>query len=228
MQQAIYDRLRAHQLMFKPTKTFINMAKIKFLGHQLSVDGIAPDPAKVDAILSMEDPTDVTGVRSFLGATLFHRKFIPSYGDIAMPLYELTKKGSIIRRLWRDDVYGEAVDKLKEALASSPVLRLFDPSRPVQIRLDACKKGRGLGAILLQPDDNGDWHPIEYFSKSLSDSERNYSATELECKALHDSLVHWHMYVNCGKPVDVYSDHNALQYMVNKATATSMGAYFIG
>ena len=79
--------------MIKPTKTFINMAKIKFLGHHLSIDGIAPDPARVDAILSMEDPTDVPDVRSFLDATLFYRKFIPSDGDVAMPLYELTKKG---------------------------------------------------------------------------------------------------------------------------------------
>ena len=95
------------------------------------------------------------------------------------PIY-LTKKGSNIRKLWKDVVHGEAVGKLKEALTSSPELRLF--------ALMPARRG------LLQPDDNGDWHPIEYFSTTLSDNKRNYSATELECKALHDSLVHWHIF----------------------------------
>ena len=222
-QQLIYDRLRSHQLMFKPLKTKINFPEIKFLGHILSQDGISPDPDKVKAVSEVEDPRDVTGVRSFLGATLFYRRFIHKYGDLAQPLYALTKKGVNVRAVWDDNIHGVAMDALKKALTSSPVLRLFDPARPVQIRLDACKVGRGIGAILLQPDDDGEWHPVEYWSKALSDTERNYSATELECKALHDALLHWHMYISCGQPVDIYSDHNALQYMVNKATATNNG-----
>jgi hypothetical protein len=174
-------------------------------------------------VSKIEDPRDVTGVRSFLGATLFYRRFIHQYGDLAAPLYALTKKGVNVRKDWDDDVHGAAMDSLKAALTSAPVLRLFDPSQPIQIRLDACKVGRGIGAILLQPDEEGDWHPVEYWSKSLTATERNYAATELECKVLHDALMHWHMYVNCGQPVDVYTDHNALLYMVEKATATNNG-----
>ena len=63
----------------------------------------------------MEDLTDVTGICSFLGVTLFYPKFIPSNGEVAIPLYELTSKGSNVRKQWRDDLYGGAVDKLKEA-----------------------------------------------------------------------------------------------------------------
>jgi hypothetical protein len=124
-----------------------------------------------------------------------------------------------VRRDWDDSVHGAAMDSLKGALTSAPVLRLFDSSKPIQIRLDACK----VGAIFLQPDDDGEWHPIEYWSKALSDAERSYAATELECKALHDSLLHWHMYGNCGQRVDVYTDLNALLYMVEKSAATNNG-----
>jgi len=222
-QQKIYDKLRENRLMFKPTKTKINFREIKFLGHILSPTGISPDPAKIEHIAKVEDPRDATGVRSFLGATLFYRRFIHKYGDIAQPLYALTKKGVNVQREWDDRIHGAAMDSLKKALTTAPVLRLFDPSRPIQIRLDACKVGRGIGAILLQQDDDGEWHPIEYWSKALSATERNYSATELECKGLHDALLHWHMYISCGQPVDVYTDHNALQYMVDKATATNNG-----
>ena len=222
-QQEIYNRLRTFQLMFKPSKTHINHPKIKFLGHILSEGGIAPDPDKVKAVANIEDPRDVTGVRSFLGSTLFYRRFIHGYSDLAAPLYALTQKGANVRRDWNDSVHGAAMDGLKAALTSAPVLRLFDPSKPIQIRLDACKVGRGIGAIFLQPDEDNEWHPIEYWSKALSDAERNYAATELECKVLHDALMHWHMYVNCGQRVDVYTDHNALLYMVEKSTATNNG-----
>jgi hypothetical protein len=222
-QQNIYDRLRANQLIFKITKTKINFPSIRWLGHILSVEGRAPDPAKVEAIKNLEDPRDVTGVRSLLGMALFYRSYIPNFGDIAMPLHALTKKGINVKKVWKDTVHGVAVDEIKKALCEAPVLRLFDSTKPVQIRIDACKVGRGIGAILLQQDDEGEWHPVEYYSTTLSETERNYAATELECKALHDSLMHWHMYVNCGQRVDVYSDHNALRYMVTKATATNNG-----
>jgi len=41
-----------------------------------------------------------------------------------------------------------------------------------------------LGASLLQQQDEESpnvWTPIGYWSKSLNDAERNYSATEREC-----------------------------------------------
>jgi hypothetical protein len=130
------------------------------LGHILSKEGIAPDPDKVKAVADIEDPRDITGVRSFLGSTLFYRRFIHGYSDLAAPLYALTKKGVNVQRDWEDSVHGAAMDSLKGALTSAPVLRLFDPSKQIQIRLDACKVGRGIGAIFLQPDEEGEWHPI--------------------------------------------------------------------
>jgi hypothetical protein len=219
-QQDIYNRLRNFQLMFKPSKTNINYPKIKFLGHILSKEGIAPDPDKVKAVADIEDPRDITGVRSFLGPLLFYRRFIHGYSDLATPLYDALTICNV-RRDRDDSVHGAAIDSLKGALTLAPVLRLFDPFKPIQIRLDACNVGRGIGAIFLQPDEDGEWHPIEYWSKALYDAERNYAATELECKALHDSLLRWHMYVNCGQRVDVYTDHNAILYMVEKSTATN-------
>jgi hypothetical protein len=222
-QQEIYDRLRENQLMYKITKTKINHPSLRWLGHILSPEGRAPDPVKVEAIRNMEDPRDVTGVRSLLGMALFYRAYIPHFGDISMPLHALTRKGVNVKKVWKDEEHGAAVDAIKKALSEAPVLRLFDSTKPVQIRIDACKVGRGIGAILLQQDEAGEWHPVEYYSCTLSATERNYAATELECKALHDSLLHWHMYVNCGQKVQVYSDHNALKYMVTKATATNNG-----
>ena len=82
--------------------------------------------------------------------------------------------------------------RLKVALVSTPILRLPEVSRPFRVKVDACKVRHGLGAILLQQAlETSIWHPVAYWNKSLTDTERRYSATELECKGLHDAIMHW-------------------------------------
>jgi hypothetical protein len=37
---------------------------------------------------------------------------------------------------------------------------------------------------VLEQEVNGKWHPVEYYSKRLSSSEKNYSATDREYVAI--------------------------------------------
>ena len=53
--------------------------------------------------------------------------------------------------------------------------------------------------------------------------ERNYSATELECKALHDCILHYATFLKYIPHFEVFSDHNALRYMVNSENSTTNG-----
>ena len=57
------------------------------------------------------------------------------------------------------------------------------------------------------------WRPVAYWSRALSAAERNYSATLLECTALHDAICHWRVYLLNGREFDVITDHYALVYM---------------
>ena len=219
-QQSIYDRLRNRHLTFKIEKTHINYRELRFLGHILSRNGRCPDPKKVEAITNLADPEDVTAVRCFLGSTSFYRQYIPQYADVALPLYDLTKKNVNVKKLWRPEIHGHAMERLKEALRKAPVLRYIDNSKPFVIHLDASKTKRGIGGVLMQHDDAGQLHPVEYFSRKLTPAERNYSATDLECKALRDVILHWHIYLSSGRKFEVHSDHNCLKYMVHSVTAT--------
>ena len=177
----------------------------------------------MEAILEWRDPTTTKEVRQFLGSTLYYREYIRNYSDMAMPLYDLIKKGVIVESEWKDDVHGEAVKKLKQALTTKPVLMSIDPNRPFRLKIDACRKGRGIGCILEQPDDEGKWHPVSYYSTSLNKAEREYSATELECKALHDCILHYSTYLKYIPQFEVFTDHNALKYMVKSDKAITNG-----
>lgn len=65
------------------------------LGHKVSSKGIEIDRAKIAAIKSMPPPTNVKGVRSFLGHAGFYRRFIKDFSKISKPLCSLLVKDVI-------------------------------------------------------------------------------------------------------------------------------------
>ena len=223
VQQEMYERLRANRLTLKVAKTHLNQERVKFLGHILTKEGRLPDPKSVEAILDWKDPTTTKEVRSFLGATLYYREYIYQYADMAMPLYELIRKGVIVDQVWDPEKHGEAVRKIKEALTSRPVLMQVDNTKKFRLKVDACRVGRGIGCILEQENEEGKWQPVSYYSSSLNQTERQYSATELECKALHDCIIHYAIYLKHVPHFEVFSDHCALKYMQNSDKASTNG-----
>jgi exodeoxyribonuclease III len=222
-QQELYDRLGKAGLTLKISKTHLNYESVKFLGHILTKEGRLPDPEAVEAIREWSDPTTTKEVRSFLGSTLYYREYIHDYSDMAMPLYDLIKKGVVVSKEWKADIHGLACQRIKDALTSKPVLMQVDNTKPFRLKVDACRVGRGIGSILEQQNARGKWQPVSFYSCSLSKEERNYSATELECKALHDCILHYAVYLKYIPHFEVFSDHNALRYMVTAENSTTNG-----
>jgi hypothetical protein len=218
----IYKCLQARQLTFKLKKTYLNMPSATFLGHMVDASGRYPCVEKVKAIMEKDYPsTDVTAVRSFIGMTLYYRNYIYDYANKVAPLHALTRKGVNVPDSWTEE-HTRAVDVLKEDLCSHPCLMNIDNTKPYQLRVDACRRGHGLGGVLLQQDDNGDWRPVSWWSRALTKEEKEYSSTELECKAMHDMILYYDVYLQ-GVQFDVFTDHAALIYMVKAQTASNNG-----
>jgi hypothetical protein len=101
--------------------------EIPFLGHKISLGKIMMDEGKVKAIWDWLPPKSVSELRSFLGLANYYRKFIAAYAKQTAPLTDLLKKDK--QWHWSDQCQ-TAFDKLKDAIASEPVLRLpnFEPA----------------------------------------------------------------------------------------------------
>ena len=84
------------------------------------------------------------------------------------------------------------------------------------------KRG-GLGAILCQPDEQGEMHVIAYASRALSDHEKNYSPFLLEMLACCWGIEHFDVHLR-GRKFVVYSDHRPLEKLscVHKKTLSRL------
>ena len=76
--RALFKRLEEKGLRCNREKCVFAQVSIDYLGHTLSSRGIAKG-SKVDAILEMPTPKNISTLKSFLASVQFYSKFLPPY-----------------------------------------------------------------------------------------------------------------------------------------------------
>ena len=197
--------LKGKQLYAKLSKCDFWLEKVNFLGHVISREGVAVDPAKVQAVLAWEQPKTVTEVRSFLGLAGYYRRFIEGFSKLALPLTRLTRKD--VPFVWTPQCE-KSFEELKKRLTTSPVLILPDPAKQFVVYCDASKQG--LGCVLMQ-----DRKFVAYASRQLRVHEENYPTHDLELAAIVFALKISRHYLY-GTRFEVFSDHKSLKYLFDQ------------
>jgi hypothetical protein len=90
--RVVLERLRQNQLYAKFSKCEFWLEEVAFLGHVLTAEGVAVDPAKIEAVKEWEQPRNPIDIRSFLGLAGYYRRFIENFSKIAKPMTNLLKK----------------------------------------------------------------------------------------------------------------------------------------
>jgi len=173
--QDIFNIIKENGLKVNLSKCHFLKKEVQVLGHLLTTEGIKTVQKKVDSIKIMKSPTNLTQLRSFLGAVGYYRKFIKNYSSIAQPLYKLQKKNTKFQWTQTEE---NAFRELKEKLVKAPILSFPNFDKQFIIRTDASYDG--LGGVLIQKDNEGVEHPIFYVSRTLKKYELNYSVTDIE------------------------------------------------
>ncbi|GJW17341.1 reverse transcriptase [Tanacetum coccineum] len=144
----------------------------------------------------------VTKVRSFLGLTLYYRRFVEGFSLLALPLTKIMRKGE--KFVWNEE-REKSFEELKRILVSSPILTLPSGTGGYQIYSDASKKG--LGCVLMPHGK-----VIAYASRQLKPYEVNYLTHDLELAAVIFALKIWRHYLY-GETCDIFTDHKSLKYI---------------
>lgn len=175
--EQVLRRLKEADMRLNWDKCQIRKSRVKYLGHLLLAEGVAPDADKMRAIQEMRCPDSVADIQRFLGMATYLGKFIPSLSQITHPLRQLAKSDPLVC----DQVLTDAFKSAKEGIAAAlQKLAYFQtsPSVPTAISTDASPLG--LGAMLWQLDKGGQWSPVACASRSLTDTETRYSQMERE------------------------------------------------
>ncbi|GJZ84200.1 reverse transcriptase domain-containing protein [Tanacetum coccineum] len=119
------------------------------LGHKVSGAGLEVDKAKIDVISKLPPPTNVKGIRSFMGHADFYRRFIKDFSKIARPLTKLLEKDTPFE--FNNECH-KALNFLKEKLTCTLVI--ISPNWNISFELMCDASEFAVGLVLGQKMEN--------------------------------------------------------------------------
>ena len=176
-----FARLQLHNPKLYTNKSRIGAARVKFLGHVISQNGVRPNNDKIAALAQMPMPRDTKQLRSLLRGFSDYRKVVPNTAKRVRSITSLLKKVAMF------DLTPPMEATVRALLAefAAPLILVFpdwdaviDKSRPFRLYCDASTDG--FGATLEQEQLDGSTRPIVYISRATLSNERNWTPMEPE------------------------------------------------
>ena len=193
---------RERQLYAKLSKCQFWVDRVAFLGHVISVEQVSVDPQKIEVVVNLKAPKNVSEVKSFLGLAGYYKKSVEGFSKIPAPLTKLTRKD--VKYDWVDACQ-QSFKELKSRLTSAPVLALPNGRDGFVVYSDAYQ--HCLGCVLMHND-----RVIAYTSGLLKKHDENYPTHDLELATVVFALKIWRHYLY-GVPCRIFTDHKSLQYI---------------
>ncbi|XP_040164697.1 uncharacterized protein K02A2.6-like [Anopheles arabiensis] len=202
--RAVLIRIEEFGFKLRAEKCSFLKPQIRYLGHLLDRQGIRPDPAKIEAILKMPAPTQLSEVRSYLGAINYYGKFVFQMRDLRYPLDLLLKKGGEFQ--WTAECE-KSFRRFKEILSSDLLLTYYDPSKEIIVSADASSVG--LGATISHRFPDGSIKVVQHAARALTKVEMNYSQPDREGLAIVFAVTKFHRML-FGRRFILQTDHQPL------------------
>ena len=73
--QEVFERVRRAGLKLKPSKCFFLQERVFYLGHEVSREGVATDPARINQVAQWPVPQSTKDVQKFLGLAGYYHQF---------------------------------------------------------------------------------------------------------------------------------------------------------
>ena len=202
--EKVLSRLDTAKLTINLEKRQFCRSELKYLGYVVNEHGLQVNPEKVKAIEQFPQPTCASSLKRFIGLASWYRRFVYHFSTIMAPLHALTSKKA--KFVWTDECEN-AFQIIKGKLMYAPILSCPVFSKEFDVYWDASSVG--LGAIISQ-----EGRVIAYASRSLTENERRYFTTELECLAVLWAIDKFRCDLE-GYKFKVITDHSALKWLHN-------------
>ena len=201
----VLGALKNAGLTANPNKCEWGGRELQFLGDVIGSGEMAIPKARIQSLREYVKPVTKRGLRAFLGAVSFYRKFARDLAKHTAILTPATSKSAPPKVTWTDSM-DDAFHSIRELMCSCTKLIVPLPSDRFSIIIDV--SGLGIGGV-LQVEREGEWLAAAYYSRQTRGAETRYSATELEALALVDTIIHFSYYLY-GHSFSAFTDHHAL------------------
>lgn len=122
----LYSRCKQAKIILNDDKKVIVLKDITFHGHKIISEGVKEDDGKIQAIIDMPSPTDISGVKRFCGVVQYMAEFLSSLSTTLEPLRTLTRKDT--PWAWTKKCE-KTFTYVKKQLTDTLVLAYFNPDR---------------------------------------------------------------------------------------------------
>ena len=119
----------------------------------------------------------------------------------------------------------KAFEELKMKCMMAPVLVFADFKKPFCLENDASKEG--LGAILLQESDDGQYHLVAFASRELKGGEPKYHSSKLKFLALKWAITEQFCEYLEYQPFTIHMDNNPLTYILMTPNLDALGHHWV-
>jgi hypothetical protein len=203
-----YDRAR---LRFNAIKSQICKSKVSYLGFTFDETGVRISEDRAKVIQNWPVPQNTRQVRTILGAANYVRRFVPNFSQLTFPLRQLTLQD--VKFHWGPEQQ-QSFDKLKQHLMGDTILVYPNFSNlekyPFVLLTDGAR--HGLGAVLVQKQEDGTERVIQYRARATTRVEASGSATQLELACLIQALTWFSSILRLAKFI-IRTDHVALTHL---------------
>ena len=227
---ALFTKLQDHGLVLNVAKCVFAQHSLRFLGHLVSADGIAPAPKNVKAIREFPLPATIKQLLEFNGMVNFYHRFLPKAAHLMSPLYDAVAgcgpgKVPLSRPVEWTPTRVKAFNEVKASLARATTLTHFVANAPLALTTDA--SDFAVGAVLEQRV-SGIWQPLGFFSSRFRPSKLELrrplalddhlrSATDRELLAAYRAVRHFRHILE-GRKFTLFTDHKPLVSMMAKVS----------
>ncbi len=205
---------REHGNFLSVEKLYLFFAEVKHQGFIVGHGVWQKDPDAVRPILDLEMPKTKHAMRQALGMFQTYEKFVPGLLITADPLCELLKDGDW-KPEWPTEDHGKAFREMQAKLAASTMLRMTDWSKPFHIRVDS-GPSTGIGAVIGQENNNGEFEPIAFASRRSSNAEKKFWASEMELRGISWAVTKKFHYLTYGSTNYIHNDGASIRDLMSR------------
>ncbi|KAH9109321.1 hypothetical protein AeMF1_015598 [Aphanomyces euteiches] len=231
---------QAYGLKLHPKKCAFYTTKTIWCGKEVSAEGVAHAPARVQGLCELEPPQTAAELQQFLCATNWMRANIPEYSALVAPLTKLldigakaaaSRKKTALARVslssigWCED-HAECFESVKTTLQRMVPLAHPDPDKMVCLYTDASDGFWGAIATQVPLDDlelvasEQRHEPLAFLSGAFRGASERWPIAEIEAFAVVESCKRLEYLLIRPGGFRLFTDHRNLVYMFNPLGAS--------